>query len=195
MYLHVTPLALPLASTAIDTQGNKGSTGGVGEFVRWPWTALIRCDLQLETYASWQAPPRCFLGDPTFVPDQTPKLSSGVHGSAARGGGTSGGGGESFTAQEGMVRPTSADAEPSYEEDEDRGWVLSLMYDAEQQSSYLLVFNAADVSAGPECTIDLMTFVPWSFHTTWFAGDFPGIIIPGGDNPAPNLGASGMSKL
>jgi carotenoid cleavage dioxygenase-like enzyme len=159
---------------AIDTDGVKGADSGAGEYVRWPWTALVRCDVgHTDTACStveWQAPPRCFLGDPTFVP-----RSGNKEGGAEEAAG--GGAGE--------------------DRGEEEGWVLTLMFDAERASSFLLILDAADIPAGPVCTIDLLTHVPFSFHTAWFAGDFPGIISGdgSGDGMVAPGSVNGVSKL
>lgn len=51
--------------------------------------------------------------------------------------------------------------------DEDGGWLLSFVYDAETDTSVLAVVDAQDVSAGPVATVDLGVRVPMGFHGTW----------------------------
>ena len=36
--------------------------------VRWPWTGLVKMDLDTQRMEAWRAPPRCFLGEPAFAP-------------------------------------------------------------------------------------------------------------------------------
>ena len=168
---------------AIDTDGVKGADSGKGEFVRWPWTALVRCDVgqMTDTACSteeWQAPPRCFLGDPTFVPRTRTVNYSSWNGEGVK---------EAWEEEE------AEDAVAGGGTGEDHGWILTLMFDAERASSFLLILDAADISAGPVCTIDLLTHVPFSFHTAWFSGDFPGIIS--GDGMAAPGSVNGVSKL
>merc|ERR1712176_1745886 len=35
---------------------------------RRPWAALMKSDVETGTMTEWRAPPRCFVGEPCFVP-------------------------------------------------------------------------------------------------------------------------------
>jgi carotenoid cleavage dioxygenase len=50
---------------------------------------------------------------------------------------------------------------------EDDGWVLSLVYDADRDSSDLLVLNAADFTGEPAAVVHLPQRVPFGFHGNW----------------------------
>ncbi len=56
-------------------------------------------------------------------------------------------------------------AEP--DADEDDGWVLSLVYDADRDASDLLVLNAADFTGEPQAVVHLPKRVPFGFHGNW----------------------------
>jgi carotenoid cleavage dioxygenase len=56
-------------------------------------------------------------------------------------------------------------AEP--DADEDDGWVLSLVYDADRDASDLLVLNAADFTGEPQAVVHLPQRVPFGFHGNW----------------------------
>jgi len=60
--------------------------------------------------------------------------------------------------------PRSADAR------EGDGWVLSVVYRAEEDRGDFVVFDAADVSAGPIATAKVPRRVPYGFHGNWRAG-------------------------
>lgn len=53
---------------------------------------------------------------------------------------------------------------------EDEGWVLSVVYDASNDSSDLVVIDATDFTAPPVATVHLRRRVPFGFHGTWVAG-------------------------
>ncbi len=57
--------------------------------------------------------------------------------------------------------PAAADAA------EDDGWLLSLVYDADQDRSDLLVLNAADFTGEPQAVVHLPQRVPFGFHGNW----------------------------
>jgi carotenoid cleavage oxygenase len=50
---------------------------------------------------------------------------------------------------------------------EDDGWVLSLVYDADRDTSDLLVLNAADFTGEPQAVVHLPQRVPFGFHGNW----------------------------
>ena len=51
--------------------------------------------------------------------------------------------------------------------DEDAGYVLSLVYDAERQASDLLVLHAQDFTGDPVAVVHLPVRVPYGFHGNW----------------------------
>lgn len=53
---------------------------------------------------------------------------------------------------------------------EDDGWVMTFVTDTTDWSSACLVFDAADISAGPVATVPLPVRVPAGFHATWVDG-------------------------
>ncbi len=50
---------------------------------------------------------------------------------------------------------------------EDDGWVLSLVYDVDRDTSELLVLNAADFTGEPQAVVHLPQRVPFGFHGNW----------------------------
>jgi carotenoid cleavage dioxygenase len=50
---------------------------------------------------------------------------------------------------------------------EDAGFLLSYVFDRRDESSALVVLDAADVAAGPVATVQLPQRVPYGFHATW----------------------------
>ena len=64
-------------------------------------------------------------------------------------------------ASEAVFVPSAPDAA------EDDGWVLSLVYDADRDTSDLLVLNAADFTGEPEAVVHLPQRVPFGFHGNW----------------------------
>jgi carotenoid cleavage dioxygenase len=59
---------------------------------------------------------------------------------------------------------------------EDDGYLVSYVYDERAERSEVEVLDAADLTAGPVCTIKLPARVPIGFHATWV----PGERLPGG---------------
>lgn len=60
---------------------------------------------------------------------------------------------------------------------EDDGWVMTLVYDAEQQRTQLAILDARNLSAGPVATIRLPHALPFGLHGSWTAdylGPAPG---------------------
>jgi carotenoid cleavage oxygenase len=68
-----------------------------------------------------------------------------------------GGGG----ASEMVFVPASPDAA------EDDGWLLSVVYDADRDTSDLFVLNAADFTGEPQAVVHLPQRVPFGFHGNW----------------------------
>lgn len=52
---------------------------------------------------------------------------------------------------------------------EDDGWVMSVIYDAAEDSSQLVLLDGQDFSGKPACTIQLPNRVPFGFHGNWVA--------------------------
>jgi len=61
------------------------------------------------------------------------------------------------------------DPEARGTEDEDRGWLLSEVYDGNRGRSYLAILRAERVEDGPVAKVHLRHHVPLSFHGTWVA--------------------------
>jgi carotenoid cleavage oxygenase len=51
--------------------------------------------------------------------------------------------------------------------EEDDGWVMSLVYDAERDASDLVVLNARDFTGEPQAVVHLPQRVPYGFHGNW----------------------------
>jgi len=64
-------------------------------------------------------------------------------------------------ASEAVFVPADEDAA------EDDGWLLSLVYDADRDTSDLLVLNAADFTGEPQAVVHLPQRVPFGFHGNW----------------------------
>ena len=64
-------------------------------------------------------------------------------------------------SSEAVFVPSSPDAA------EDDGWVLSLVYDADRDTSDLLVLNAGDFTGEPQAVVHLPQRVPFGFHGNW----------------------------
>ncbi len=54
---------------------------------------------------------------------------------------------------------------------EDDGWVLSLVYDPDRDTSDLLVLNAGDFTGDPQAIVHLPQRVPFGFHGNWVPDD------------------------
>ena len=81
------------------------------------------------------------------------------------------------TTEVAPIGPTRATAEavfvadPERTRQEDGGWLLSYVYDAQTDLSDLVVVDAQDISAGPVATVSLAARVPWGFHGNWMPAD------------------------
>ncbi len=58
--------------------------------------------------------------------------------------------------------------DPARAGDEDGGWLLSYVYDAETDLTDLVIADAQDMSGGPVATVSLQARVPFGFHGDWF---------------------------
>ena len=65
------------------------------------------------------------------------------------------------------VHSASNHAKPAADEYEDDGWLLSYVFDAQSQTSELLIIDAKTIDAEPEARILLPQRVPYGFHGTW----------------------------
>jgi len=54
---------------------------------------------------------------------------------------------------------------------EDDGWLLTSLYDANRDSSEVVVLDARDVEAGPIARVVAPQRMPFGFHANWFAAD------------------------
>lgn len=55
--------------------------------------------------------------------------------------------------------------------DEDDGYVITLVTDSKDWSSWSLVFDARDITQGPIARVRLPHRVPYGFHATWVRGE------------------------
>ena len=53
---------------------------------------------------------------------------------------------------------------------EDDGYVITLVTDSKDWSSWSLVFDARDIEHGPVARVRLPQRVPYGFHATWVRG-------------------------
>ena len=53
------------------------------------------------------------------------------------------------------------------EEDEDKGYLVSLLFDGETNQSSLIILNAKEISKGPICRIQLRNPMTFAFHNGW----------------------------
>jgi len=84
----------------------------------------------------------------------------------------------SGSSQTRILRGAGGFAEPVFvprhaDAAEDDGWVLSLVYDAGNDTSDLLVLNAADFTGEPEAVVHLPQRVPFGFHGNWIPDEDP----------------------
>lgn len=57
------------------------------------------------------------------------------------------------------------------ESDEDDGYVITLVTDSKDWSSWSLVFDAKDIEQGPVARVRMPQRVPYGFHATWVRGE------------------------
>jgi len=53
--------------------------------------------------------------------------------------------------------------------DEDDGWLMTFVYDAEEETSELVIVNAQDLSNTPVARVLIPQRVPYGFHGTWIS--------------------------
>ncbi|MDB9510435.1 carotenoid oxygenase family protein [Kamptonema animale CS-326] len=51
--------------------------------------------------------------------------------------------------------------------DRDRGWILTLVYDGNSDTSEVWIFDSAGIAGEPVCRLALPSVVPMGFHGTW----------------------------
>lgn len=51
--------------------------------------------------------------------------------------------------------------------DEEDGWILQVVYDAADEKSHLVIFDAAKISAGPVARLSLRHHIPYGLHGTF----------------------------
>ncbi|CAD5966188.1 Apocarotenoid-15,15'-oxygenase [Planktothrix tepida] len=74
------------------------------------------------------------------------------------------------TLQEANLGKNCYPMEPLFVQDRDnpqQGWVLTVVYDGDQNSSEVWVFDAEHLDAEPLCRLGLPSIVPNGFHGTW----------------------------
>lgn len=54
--------------------------------------------------------------------------------------------------------------------DSNRGWVLTVVFDGNTNTSEVWIYEAEDLEGGPVCRLGLPGVIPHSFHGTWVAG-------------------------
>lgn len=65
----------------------------------------------------------------------------------------------------------SSQRQRTADENEDDGWLLSYQFDAQSQTSELLIIDAKTLDAAPVARIQLPQRVPYGFHGTWIPAD------------------------
>ena len=60
-------------------------------------------------------------------------------------------------------------AEPIYVPDisSEKGWILTVVYDGNSDSSEVCIFDSDGLSRPPICQLELPGVIPLSFHGTW----------------------------
>ena len=61
----------------------------------------------------------------------------------------------------------ASSSRPSATSAEDEGWVLSVVYDAREDRSDLVILDATDFGGDPVATVALPQRVPFGFHGIW----------------------------
>ena len=52
---------------------------------------------------------------------------------------------------------------------EDDGWLMVLVYDADRDTTDLVILDATDITGDPVATIELPQRVPHGFHGNWIS--------------------------
>lgn len=68
-----------------------------------------------------------------------------------------------------FLEPVFVPAHPGADEDE--GWVMAYVHDAERNAADVVILEAQDFTAPPVATIQLPARVPYGFHGNWVADD------------------------
>ncbi|MBD1995620.1 carotenoid oxygenase family protein [Leptolyngbya sp. FACHB-541] len=100
-----------------------------------PLQAILKIDMVSGKRQVWSAAPHGYVGEPIFVP-----------------------------------RPPATAATEQFEangkalDDEDRGWVLTLVYDAKMERSELVILDAKDLTKEPVARLQLKHHIPYGLH-------------------------------
>ncbi len=110
-----------------------------------PLQAVLKVDLETGARQIWSAGPRGFVAEPIFVPrPRTPELAA-------------------FTTPD-VGNPLDNTASG-----EDDGWLLTLVYDAAQHRSALVILDASDLERGPLAVMHLHHHIPHGLHGSFTA--------------------------
>ena len=78
---------------------------------------------------------------------------------------------EHYTDGPGYTYSESPFAPADDAKSEDDGYLVSFIWNANEERSEVHIFDARDVAQGPVCRIFLPCRVPQGFHATWACGD------------------------
>lgn len=118
--------------------------------VHFPYQSVVKVDLSTRQTAEWTAPDGCFVGEPLYVS----RSQSSAHAAGD-------------LPEESHI--SSSDHQQSPMADEDDGYVVTLMHDARNRRSSLVILDAKDPAAGPVATLNLKRALPFAFHCLWSA--------------------------
>lgn len=103
-----------------------------------PLQAIWKVDLATGAQQIWSAAPRGFVSEPIFVP--RPRAAGAA------------------------VTPDLGDPQAGSAPDEDDGWLLAMVYDAERHESDVVILDACDVGRGPLARLHLGHHIPHGLH-------------------------------
>jgi len=135
--------------------------GRVGRDYRYVYTAaadapegpgilqtLWKVDVASGASEVWSPGPRCFAGEPVFVP--RPRSAAVAH----------------------LTTPDVGDPIGNTGPGEDDGWLLALVYDGARHGTDLAILDARDLAAGPVATLHLDHHLPHGLHGSFSSGRF-----------------------
>jgi all-trans-8'-apo-beta-carotenal 15,15'-oxygenase len=108
-----------------------------------PLQAILKADLRSGERQLWSAAPYGYVGEPIFVPRSNPASSPNA----------------------------SSPKQPSLE-DEDFGWLLTMVYNSEHQRSEIVILDAKDLTKKPVARLHLSHHVPYGLHGNFTATYF-----------------------
>lgn len=111
--------------------------------VNRPLQAIWKLDVTTGAQQIWSAAPRGFVSEPIFVP----RPLSPEHAAA--------------------VTPDVGDPLEHAAADEDDGWLLALVYDADRHASELVILDARKLDRGPIARLRLDHHIPHGLHGTF----------------------------